>query len=65
MNINFKRIAPHASRIFDDDGDCPAAVYRQDDILNPGHPVYADVARRRPARFVGHPRPGPHPRTRA
>ena len=40
MNITFKRIAPHESRIYDDDGGCIGEVYRQDDILNPGHHVY-------------------------
>ena len=37
--IEFKRIAPHQSRIYDA-GDCVGEVYRQDDILNPGEHFY-------------------------
>ena len=37
--IEFKRVTPHASRIYDA-GDCVGEVYRQDDILNPGEHHY-------------------------
>ena len=37
--IEFKRIAPHESRIYDA-GDCVGAVFRHDDILEPGEPYY-------------------------
>ena len=37
--IEFKRIAPHESRIYDD-GDCVGEVHRQRDILNPGEHYY-------------------------
>ncbi len=37
--IEFKRIAPDESRIYDA-GDCVGEVYRHDDILNPGEHYY-------------------------
>ncbi len=37
--IEFKRIAPDESRIYDD-GDCVGEVHRQRDILNPGEHYY-------------------------
>ena len=38
-DIDFRRINPHESRIYQD-GDCVGHVYRQDDILNPGSHCY-------------------------
>ena len=37
--IEFKRVTPHESRIYDA-GDCVGEVYRQDDTLNPGEHYY-------------------------
>ena len=37
--VTFKRITPHESRIYAD-GDHVGDVYRQDDILAPGHVFY-------------------------
>ena len=37
--IEFKRITPHESRIYDA-GDCVGEVYRQDDTLNAGQHYY-------------------------
>ena len=37
--IEFKRVTPHESRIYDA-GDCVGEVYRQDDILNAGGHYY-------------------------
>ncbi len=38
--ITFRRITPQESRIHDADGDHVGNVYRQDDILAPGHAFY-------------------------
>ena len=37
--IEFKRVSPHESRIYQD-GDCVGDVYRQEDILNAGSHFY-------------------------
>ena len=37
--IEFKRITPRESRIYDA-GDCVGEVHRQDDVLNPGGHYY-------------------------
>ena len=39
-SIAFKRIAPDETRIHDADGDYAGAVYRQNDVLNPGSHYY-------------------------